>query len=82
MDLEFESHPLTGARVQVEADMTHAGMTPSFSAAREIRPGTYRTTVNFSMPGDWVLLLHIRFADGRRAERQIDVHGVSGRQVD
>ena len=28
------------------------------------------------MGGDWVVLLHIRLADGRKIERQMDVKGV------
>lgn len=76
MELESRSRPVTQARVQVEADMSHAGMAPVFSEAREIRPGVYQTAIDFSMAGDWVLLLHIRMADGRRAEQQIDVRDV------
>jgi YtkA-like len=70
------SSPVTHAAIMVEADMSHPGMSPAFAQARESTPGSYRANVNFSMGGDWILLLHIRLADGRRIERQLDVRGV------
>jgi hypothetical protein len=60
----------------VEADMSHPGMSPVFAEAKETAPGSYRTTVDFNMGGDWVVLLHIKLADGRKIERQVDVKGV------
>lgn len=68
--------PVRGATIRVEGDMAHPGMAPIFSDARETAPGSYAATVNFTMGGDWVVLLHIRLADGRRAEKQIAVRGV------
>jgi hypothetical protein len=70
--------PLAGVHIQVEGDMAHPGMAPVFSDAPETAPGTYTARLNFSMPGDWVVLLHIRLADGSKIERQIDVRGVAG----
>src|SRR5215475_9614311 len=52
------SLPVTGARIQVEADMTHAGMNPVLGDATEIQPGHYRTQIDFKMAGDWVILMH------------------------
>ncbi len=60
----------------VEADMSHPGMSPVFAQASELTPGSYRASVNFNMGGDWILLLHIKLADGRKIERQLDVRGV------
>ncbi|MGC2619961.1 MAG: FixH family protein [Acidobacteriaceae bacterium] len=71
--------PVTGAQIQVEGDMAHPGMAPVFGDANETAPGTYSAQLHFNMPGDWVVLLHIRLADGRKVERQIDVRGVAGR---
>lgn len=50
---------IRGARVAVEADMSHAGMSPVFGEAREIEPGRYQAHLGFEMAGDWVILLHI-----------------------
>jgi hypothetical protein len=68
--------PLTGAHIAVEADMSHAGMSPVFAEAKETEPGRYQTLLEFQMAGDWVILLHITLPDGKKLERQIDVRGV------
>lgn len=70
------SKPVSGARIQLEGNMTHAGMTPVFAEAKEIEPGRYRATLEFTMVGDWVVLVHAALADGRKFERQFDVKGV------
>jgi len=59
--------------------MAHPGMAPVFSDAREMAPGNYESSLNFNMGGDWVVLLHITLADGRKIEKQIDVKGVQSR---
>lgn len=66
----------SGARVQLEGNMTHAGMTPIFAGATELEPGRYRGTLELTMGGDWVVLVHIALPDGRRVERRVDVKGV------
>jgi len=70
------SHPVAGAQVAVEADMSHAGMSPVFGDAREIEPGRYQAHLRFEMAGDWVILLHVTLPGGQKLERQIDVQGV------
>jgi hypothetical protein len=70
------SKPVSGARVTLEGNMTHAGMTPVFAEAKESEPGSYRATLEFTMAGDWVVLLHASLPDGRKIERQWDVKGV------
>jgi hypothetical protein len=67
---------ISHAAIMVEADMSHPGMRPVFAEAKETAPGSYRAPIEFSMGGDWVLLLHIKLADGRRIERQMHVRGV------
>ena len=68
--------PITGARVAVEADMSHAGMSPVFADAKEEQPGRYQARLNFQMAGDWIILLHVTLTDGKKLERQIEVRGV------
>jgi hypothetical protein len=68
--------PLAGVHVQIEGDMAHPGMAPVFTDATETTPGIYQAQLDFNMPGDWVVLEHIRLADGTRIERQTDVRGV------
>lgn len=68
--------PLGGARVRLEANMSHAGMRPVFAEARETEPGRYQTELEFTMAGDWVVLVRLALPDGREIERQFDVKGV------
>lgn len=73
---DAEAKPIPHAAIHVEADMTHPGMAPLFSDAKETGPGSYEAPVDFNMGGDWVVLLHIQLADGQKAERRVDVAGV------
>jgi hypothetical protein len=65
-----------GAEVRVVGHMTHPGMTPVVAATTRRGPGVYDATVDLNMAGDWVLLVTVRLADGRRVERRVDVPGV------
>jgi hypothetical protein len=67
---------LTGAKVNVEADMSHPGMSPVFADAKELPPGNYQARLLLGMAGDWVVILHVRLPNGQQLERQIDVKGV------
>ena len=68
--------PLTGAHIAVEADMSHAGMSPKFAEAKEAYPGRYQAHLEFQMAGDWIILLHVTLPGRKKLERQIDVRGV------
>jgi hypothetical protein len=68
--------PLRGAEVKVEGDMTHPGMEPVLSTAREVAPGRYEAPFKLTMAGDWVLLINGRLRDGRTFERQVTLPGV------
>lgn len=71
--------PVSGAKVRVEGNMNHAGMKPSLAVLVETAPGHYRGTLEFTMGGDWILLLEAQLPDGRRVEHRLDVPGVRGR---
>jgi len=68
--------PVTGALIAMEADMSHAGMSPVFSEANESEPGRYQARLEFQMAGDWVILLHVMLPGGKKLDRQIEVPGV------
>lgn len=68
--------PVVGARVDLEGNMSHAGMSPVSSEAKEIEKGKYRGTLQLTMAGDWVVLVHITLPDGQKLQRQIEVSGV------
>jgi hypothetical protein len=76
LQLADAGKPLTGAHIEIEADMSHAGMSPLFAEAKETVPGRYQAHLDFQMGGDWVILLHVTLPGGKRLERQIDVRGV------
>ena len=62
--------PVSHARVGIEADMTHPGMAPLFGNVRELGQGRYEGPIEFNMGGDWVVMVQVKAADGRRFERQ------------
>jgi len=70
------NHPVTGAQIEVEGDMSHAGMRPVFAQANEVRPGRYESPLPLAMAGDWVILLHGTLSNGEKLERQFDVRDV------
>lgn len=67
---------LDGAEVRLEGNMNHAGMKPSFANLRETEPGRYAGTLEFTMGGDWFILVTATLPDGRRIEHKTDVPGV------
>jgi hypothetical protein len=70
------SHPVTGAQIAVEADMSHAGMNPVFARSKEVGPGQYQSQLSLGMAGDWVILVHGSLPHGEKLERQFDVRAV------
>jgi hypothetical protein len=70
--------PISGAHVNMEADMSHPGMAPVFFSAQESTSGSFTGQVDLAMPGDWTILLHITLANGAKVEKQFDVPGVLG----
>src|ERR1044072_689065 len=69
--------PVIGARVRLEGNMSHAGMSPVFADTLEVAPGDYRANVELSMAGDWIILAHLTLRDGAKLERQFDIKGVA-----
>lgn len=70
------NHPVTGAQIAVEADMSHPGMSPAFARANEVQPGHYESHLSLAMAGDWVILLHGTLPNGEKLEWQFDVRDV------
>ena len=73
---DSSARPVSQAKIQIEADMSHPGMSPVFADAREQDAGSYLATLNFNMAGDWVVLAHIKLPGGKKLERQVSVPGV------
>ncbi len=68
--------PINGARIDLEGNMSHAGMRPVFSEARELETGRYEAALEFTMRGDWIILVHITLPDGRRLQKELFINGV------
>lgn len=75
---EADGQPITGAEVELEGNMTHAGMAPTLAQPSEVSPGRYEAALDFTMAGDWFILVRATLPDGRKLERQVDVPGVKG----
>ena len=76
LSLTASGQALRGAQVAIEGDMSHPGMPPMFGQAIETELGVYRGQLRFTMPGDWVVIAHIRLADGQKLDRQVAIRGV------
>jgi len=68
--------PILGARVKLEGNMTHPGMRPVFGEAGEVGAGSYRASLEFTMAGDWIIIVRVDLRDGRKLEREFEVKGV------
>ncbi len=53
--LDQAGKPIEDARLQVEGNMTHAGMQPVFGQAAGGQGGRYTASMNWTMSGDWVV---------------------------
>lgn len=67
--------PLAGASVELEGNMNHAGMRPTFAKLAETAPGRYEGTLELTMGGDWIVRISARTAGGA-LETQVPVNGV------
>ena len=78
-DLELhdaKSEAVSGAHVELEGNMSHAGMSPVVGVAREIEAGKYRGTLPLTMAGDWIVLVNVTLSNGQKAQHQIELNGV------
>ena len=69
--------PLSGAHINLEGNMSHAGMVPVFADAVEFEPGLYRSNIELTMAGDWVISAHLTLPDGLKVVRQFEIKGVA-----
>ena len=74
-----DGQAIQGAMVKLEGNMNHAGMEPVFADARESDPGHYQAVLEFTMGGDWYVLVNATLPDGRKLSQKIDVVGVKSR---
>jgi hypothetical protein len=68
--------PVRAGQLEVEGNMNHAGMRPVFTRLEETEPGRYAGTIEFTMGGDWYLLVTGVSSDGQRLDLKLNVSGV------
>ena len=73
---DADGQPIRGAVVKLEGNMSHAGMVPVLANAQEVAEGRYQAELEFTMGGDWFILVQADLPDGRSMERKVDVPGV------
>jgi len=76
---DADGRPISDAKLDIEGNMSHAGMTPVFSQATEFEPGNYRAPLELTMGGDWFVLVKTTLPDGRTFERQLDLPSVASK---
>jgi hypothetical protein len=72
-----DNAPVQVQGLQVEGNMNHAGMKPSFAQLQEVEPGQHAGSLRFTMGGDWYLLVTATTAEGAKIQHKIDVPGVT-----
>jgi YtkA-like len=65
--------PVDGARLEVEANMSHAGMVPVLASTAQGTAGVYRVPLEWTMAGDWYVDLTFTLPDGQRVARRYPV---------
>lgn len=73
---DVSKKPVTGARIRLEGNMSHPGMVPIFAQARELEPGSYVSTMELSMAGDWYVVAHVTLPDSRQLDHQFEIKDV------
>jgi YtkA-like len=71
-----ERRLVSGATIQVEGHMSHPGMAPVIVQATERSEGVYAAQLQFSMNGEWIVLVTGSLPDGRRLSRRLAVANV------
>ncbi len=74
---DVSGKPVSGARLKLEGNMSHAGMAPIFADATEVEAGRYRTSMELTMAGDWIVMVHLTLVDGTKVDRQFEIKGVA-----
>jgi hypothetical protein len=70
---EADGQSVNGGLLEVEANMSHAGMVPVFARTTESSDGLYRVPIEWTMAGDWTVDLRFTLPDGSRVVRRYPV---------
>jgi hypothetical protein len=72
------NRPVRGAKLEVQGHMSHPGMAPLLARAVERDEGVYEAELQFTMPGDWILMISGALSNGASVEQRIDVPVAGG----
>jgi len=73
---DADQKPVAGARLRLEGLMSHPGMAPVTAAVTDRGNGEYDAPLQFTMAGDWILLVTGELPDGMPFTQQIEINGV------
>lgn len=73
---DSQGRPISGADLELEGNMNHAGMVPVFVDPDEVAKGEYSSNFEFTMGGDWLMTVRGTLPDGRELEHTLEVRGV------
>jgi hypothetical protein len=73
---DADQKPITGAHLRLEGVMSHPGMAPVSAAVVERANGEYEAPLQFTMAGDWILLVTGELPGGTQLKQQIEIAGV------
>jgi len=65
--------PVANAQLAVEANMSHAGMTPVMADGAAGKDGVYRVPLTWTMAGDWYVDVGFTLPDGQKIVRRFSV---------
>ncbi len=65
--------PIDNATLDIEGNMTHAGMAPVFAQATGGDNGQYVVPFEWTMGGDWIVTVEVVLDDGQVVTRQFPV---------
>lgn len=64
--------PVTNAMVKVTGNMLHEGMMPITGEGKHMGEGQYQVSLQWSMAGDWQVVVNVTRPDGTHVERTFD----------
>ncbi len=70
---DASGQPIENARLDIEGNMTHAGMTPVLAEVSSGSGGRYQAPFEWTMGGDWIVTVKATLADGQIISRQFPV---------